>query len=137
MSNKRILKVKEGCCLLAVAVFILVSLSGCLGRPGVRREERVPRPVLMARPRLITLTVEGADYVMLREFREKLSALREVGDVHQRKFVARQISELEIEYKDSMETLVDQMSNMSFSNFALDIASFDQTRISVQIIWQQ
>ena len=134
MPSKRILKVKEGCCLLVVATLALVFLGGCLGRPGVRRGEELPHPPLLVPARLITVTVEGANHVMLRELRGKLSALEEVGNVHQRRFAAYQISELEIEYRGLIETLADQMLDMSFANFSLEIVSFDATGISVRTI---
>ena len=134
MPNKSILKVKERCCLLAVATFTLVFLGGCLGRTGVRRGEELPHPALLAPARLITVTVEGANHLMLRELREKLSALGEVGNIHQRRFAAYQISELEIEHRGLIETLADQMLDMSFANFSLDIVGFDATGISVRTI---
>lgn len=122
-----------------ISAIILLSLylAGCGGVAQEVKQEQMSAPAASSVrhvSNLILVKVEVRDYATLSEFKKKLAGLRGVGNIYQKSFSADQISELEVDYRGPVQVLVDQIVNIKTTRFAIEIVSFNQSEITLNLI---
>ncbi|OQX53928.1 MAG: hypothetical protein B5M48_02065 [Candidatus Omnitrophica bacterium 4484_213] len=115
-------------------VMLIVFLSGCARVERVRKPEEKSVLTITGAPISVSINVKAPDYPTLNQFKQKLSEIKGVKSIYQRKFSVSQTSELEIRYIGSVEKLADEIINMDFPDFTLEITDFDQTSINLKIV---
>ena len=115
-------------------VMLIVFLSGCARVERVRKPEEKSVLTITGAPISVSINVKASDYPTLNQFKQRLSEIKGVKSIYQRKFSVSQTSELEIRYIGSVEKLADEIINMDFPDFTLEITDFDQTSINLKIV---
>ncbi|RKY38807.1 MAG: hypothetical protein DRP75_03765 [Candidatus Omnitrophota bacterium] len=124
-----------------LVLLFAICLSGCAGVEKFRKEKGKPElssptqaSTPLGAPISILVKVKVSDYRTLNTFKKKLSEIRGVRNIYQKRFSVAEDSELEVRYIGSTEKFADEIINhIHLPHLNLEITGFDQTSITLNI----
>ncbi|WP_025321490.1 hypothetical protein [Deferrisoma camini] len=116
-----------------------LTLFGCVGssNKAVKGPERPKAASLQKRApatALLSVEIEGVDYQTLSLFKQKLRSVPGVKGIYQQSFDANAVSQLQVEYVGTAQTLADAIQQLSSQEMPVQVVSFDPSKIRLRLV---
>ncbi len=118
-----------------------LMLFACVGssNKAVKGPERTKTASMQRRPSvpataLLSVEIEGVDYQTLSLFKQKLRSVPGVKGIYQQSFDANAVSQLQVEYVGTAQTLADAIQQLSSQEMPVQVVSFDPSKVSLRLV---
>lgn len=118
--------------LTIVLITLAAGLAGCAGKISTGSQMQAPNTSGIVSS-LINLSVEGADYRTLTQFKKKLQTIKGVKKVYQLSFSVDKESILRVEYVGITQSLANSLQNLAMKATQVEILQFNPAGISIRL----